>query len=272
MDLFESGTESDELITRARVQFPVDSERVIGLAPLDIEEASVLLSDQIFNVTSKLRDSPVTAGFLNMRNHIAAMRSEAVVEAFCNLDYVFADGVGLQIVRGLLKLPPFRRVSGTDTVPAVLRKLAAINGRVFLLGGTPRVSARSASNFATLFPGLKVVGHHHGFLESISIDRIVAQINASGCDLLLIGMGTPCQELWLQRYKQEINAKLAVCVGGLFSYWSGDLVRAPEIFRTCGMEWLWILVQQPAKWRIYTLDAFDFLRRVIRITRGLRPR
>ena len=38
-------------------------------------------------------------------------------------------------------------------------------------------------------------------------------------------------------------------VGGAFDYLAGRAVRAPQIVRDLGMEWLWRLVQDPWRWR-----------------------
>ena len=71
-------------------------------------------------------------------------------------------------------------------------------------------------------------------------------------------MGSPLQEQWLLRHRSRLRGKLVICVGGLFHYWARDLRRAPTTLRDLGLEWLWILVQQPFKWRVYTVDAARF--------------
>ena len=80
-------------------------------------------------------------------------------------------------------------------------------------------------------------------------------------------MGSPLQEQWLARNRHRLPARLAICVGGLFHYWAGDLQRAPRTMRELGLEWLWILAQQPFKWRVYSLDAACFSLAMMRLKR-----
>jgi exopolysaccharide biosynthesis WecB/TagA/CpsF family protein len=153
-------------------------------------------------------------------------------------------------------------------VPLLLSRLPA-GTRVFLLGGDARVSATAASRFAQLFPHASLVGVHQGYFTAADDDRVVAAIAGSRADILLVGMGSPLQEQWLARNRLRLRARLAICVGGLFHYWAGDIGRAPHALRSVGLEWLWILAQQPFKWRVYLLDAASFGLAMMRLKRRL---
>lgn len=203
------------------------------------------------------RSTPVTVAFMNMRNFVAVQDSPAALIAFAAMDQVYADGVGLQIGRRLAGLPRFGRVSGTNTVPLLLQRMAA-GTRVYLLGGSEAVSASAAARVCELFPRAVLAGVRNGFFTAHDDERVLADIVAAAPDVLLIGMGSPLQEQWLLRHRSRLPCKLAICVGGLFHYWARDLRRAPTTMQDLGLEWLWILSQQPFKWRVYTVDAARF--------------
>jgi exopolysaccharide biosynthesis WecB/TagA/CpsF family protein len=240
-----------------QVLFPVGTGLSIPLCDLSISEAVCTLAEAIRTAEPPARTA--TVGFLNMRNHVAATESPALSETFSKIDYVFADGIGLQIGRMLLGLSRFQRISGTDLVPALLENVASTGCRVFLLGGTERLAKDAAAQLPALFPGVTISGYHHGYFDRSAESRLLDRINASRSDLLLIGMGTPRQELWLERNQANLNVRVAACVGGLFHYWAGDLRRSPRILIRGGFEWAGILLQQPYKWRIYTIDAARYL-------------
>lgn len=240
-----------------QVLFPVGPEVAIALSDLHMSAAVRTLADVIDGAEPRTR--PATVAFLNMRNHVAAAQSRPVSDAFSKIDYVFGDGVGLQIGRMLLGLPSFQRVSGTDMLPALLNAVASKGRRVFLLGGPSGLAKTAAERLPGLFPGITVSGHEQGYFDSSTERELVDRINASQSDLLLIGMGTPTQELWLLRNQALLNVRVAACVGGLFHYWAGDLRRSPKILTKVGFEWVGILLQQPYKWRIYTIDAVRYL-------------
>ena len=209
---------------------------------------------------------PATVAFLNMRNYDALRRDPDAIAAYHDMDEVYPDGVGLQLARHVLGLARFPRVAGTDLVPMLLEQ-ARPGTRVFLLGAKPAVSSAAAAGFRRRFPGLVLAGAHHGFFAEAQDDAVLAEIARAAPDLLLVGMGSPLQERWVARHRHRLPGRLAVCVGGLFHYWADDLRRAPRPVRGIGLEWLWILAQQPYKWRVYSIDAARFGAAVMRLKR-----
>ncbi len=228
------------------------SVRLIDLAP---QQVATRLAQQLRARSAP--EAPVTVAFMNMRNFVAVQDSPAALTAFAAADQVYADGVGLQLGRRLAGLPRFERVSGTDTVPLLLRQLPA-GTRVFLLGGSRKISSAAAARFPALFPGTVLAGAHHGFFQREAEGQVLDRIAAAAPDILLIGMGSPLQEQWLLRHRSRLPCRLAICVGGLFHYWAHDLRRAPPLLQDLGLEWIWILAQQPFKWPVYTIDAARF--------------
>lgn len=228
------------------------SVRLIDLAP---RQVAARLAQQLHAIPAA--DAPVTVAFMNMRNFVAVQNSPVALTAFAAMDQVYADGVGLQLGRRLAGLPPFGRVSGTDTVPLLLRQVPE-GTRVFLLGGSRKISAAAAARFPALFPTAVLAGAQQGYFERDDEQRVLDRIGAAAPDIVLIGMGSPLQEQWLLRHRRRLPCRLAICVGGLFHYWAQDLRRAPRRLQEIGLEWTWILAQQPFKWPVYTIDAVRF--------------
>jgi N-acetylglucosaminyldiphosphoundecaprenol N-acetyl-beta-D-mannosaminyltransferase len=80
--------------------------------------------------------------------------------------------------------------------------------------------------------------------------------------LLLVGMGNPLQEQWIDRNLTRLHVPLCMGTGGLFDHWAGNIKRAPRWVRRLGCEWLQLLLQQPHKWRRYLLGNPAFLYRM----------
>jgi N-acetylglucosaminyldiphosphoundecaprenol N-acetyl-beta-D-mannosaminyltransferase len=203
----------------------------------------------------------VNAATLNLASQDAAYRD--VLNAG---DYVFGDGTGARIGARLLHGVRLQdNVNGTDLTPALFARAAGQGLRYFLLGATPDAIERAAAEARRRFPGWELAGHHHGYLTSeVLNEAAIRQINAARADLLLVGMGNPLQETWIHRHRDRLQVRLAMAVGGLFTYWSGDLGRAPGWVRRLGYEWAHILVSQPHKARRYILGNPLFLARVLR--------
>ncbi len=92
---------------------------------------------------------------------------------------------------------------------------------------------------------------------------VVAQINRAKPDLLLVGMGNPLQEEWIDRHFAALRVPVCVGVGGLFDFWADNVSRAPRWLRRLGHEWLWRFWQEPRRMaRRYLLGNPLFLARV----------
>ncbi|MFQ6033899.1 MAG: WecB/TagA/CpsF family glycosyltransferase, partial [Candidatus Bipolaricaulia bacterium] len=176
-----------------------------------------------------------------------AQRDPLLLEAYQRADLVTADGIGLVWASRLLGAPLPERVTGIDMVEELCRRAASKGYRVFLLGGRPGVAAEARVRLEGRFPGLRVVGTHHGFFEDD--DKVIGKINAAEPDILLVGLGVPRQELWMLENKDELEAKLLLGVGGSFDVWSGRLPRAPLLLQKLGLEWLYRLLLQPRRVR-----------------------
>jgi N-acetylglucosaminyldiphosphoundecaprenol N-acetyl-beta-D-mannosaminyltransferase len=178
-------------------------------------------------------------------------------------DRVYADGTGLRWAARLRGVRLRDNLVGTDFVPALFAATAHRGYRCFLLGGAPGLAAAASHHCRGAFPGWRFVGSHHGGLQHGSGSALAA-IAAARPHLLLVGLGNPLQETWIDSHRDRLGVPVAIGVGGLFHYWAGDLRRAPASVRAAGAEWVWLLARQPHKWRRYVLGNPAFLWRAVR--------
>jgi N-acetylglucosaminyldiphosphoundecaprenol N-acetyl-beta-D-mannosaminyltransferase len=67
-------------------------------------------------------------------------------------------------------------------------------------------------------------------------------------DVVLVGLGFPRQEYWINTAKELVKTpKIWMTIGGTVDYWTGKKPRAPKWMRGLGLEWLWRLVIQPTR-------------------------
>ena len=178
-------------------------------------------------------------------------------------DWVCADGIGMKIAGSLLGRPVRQNLNGTDLFPRLCAALAQSGHTLYLLGAQPGV-ARAATEWALArYPGLKIAGARSGYFSSTEEDGVVAAIRASGADVLLVAMGAPRQEIWLERNLAATGAVVGMGVGGLFDFYSGRIPRAPLWLREIGGEWIYRLLQEPGRmWRRYLVGNWIFLYRI----------
>ena len=178
---------------------------------------------------------------------------------------VLNDGVGLDIAARLLEGKSFpENLNGTDFTLRYLRE-STQRFRIFLLGARPGVADDAAAALEAALPQHIVVGARDGYFIATGADEVVAEIKASGADLLLVAMGNPAQEFWVEHFFAATGCRAAIAVGALFDFLAERVARAPQGIRRLRLEWAFRLAQEPGRlWRRYLLGNPLFLARVAR--------
>ena len=189
----------------------------------------------------------VTIQFVNAHCINVAQRDASYRSALEAADFLLPDGSGMALAARLAGEPMGENLNGTDLFPEICRHAARRGQSVFLLGGKPGIATLAASTMRGLHPALRVAGTRHGFWSASEEDQLIADINASGAAILMVGLGVPLQEKWIQRVRHRLTARVVMGVGGLFDYYSGAIPRAPLAFRKIGCEWAWRLMQEPRR-------------------------
>ncbi|MDX6642959.1 MAG: N-acetylglucosaminyldiphosphoundecaprenol N-acetyl-beta-D-mannosaminyltransferase [Solirubrobacteraceae bacterium] len=181
-------------------------------------------------------------------------------------DLIYCDGYGVRMAARTLDLPVPHRMTGADWVWG-LAALCEVTGlSLYLLGSNPPLARTAAERLQRWYPRLKIAGCHHGYceLESPQNDRVIEDINARRPNIVLVGMGTPKQELWVDRYSDRLDVDVLWTVGALFDYLAGRVPRAPRWLADNGFEWIFRLAIEPHRmWRRYLLGNPVFVSRVL---------
>lgn len=180
-------------------------------------------------------------------------------------DRVWPDGVGVRMAGRRLGFAVSENVNGTDLFPM----LASGGGLSFwFLGGRPGVAAAARAKCAAAFPQSRFLGATDGFQDDWS--PALEEISAAKPDVLLVALGVPLQEKWLDAYAGRLNGVgCAIAVGGLLDFLSGNIPRAPRWVRRLSLEWVWRLAMEPRRmFRRYVVGNVVFLRRIAREARG----
>jgi N-acetylglucosaminyldiphosphoundecaprenol N-acetyl-beta-D-mannosaminyltransferase len=96
-----------------------------------------------------------------------------------------------------------------------------------------------------LFPGINIVGVHHGYFTDH--EKVVDQINKAQPDILLVAMGMGKQEKWIWEHKESLLCPVCIGVGGSLDVIAGNLKRAPKWMQKLGLEWFFRLIQEPSR-------------------------
>ncbi|ETA51869.2 UDP-phosphate galactose phosphotransferase [Rhodobacteraceae bacterium PD-2] len=183
-------------------------------------------------------------------------------DALARASYVLPDGIGIELAARMAGSEPTKNLNGTDFTPELLQEARDRGLSVFLFGATPGTAEQAARRLARDIPGLRIAGTRNGFDEALDTEEAIARINASGADVVLVAMGAPKQELWIDAHRHRLDAKVVMGVGALFDFLAGNVSRAPLRLRRARLEWLWRLMQEPRRMACrYLLGNMTFVAR-----------
>ncbi|RVB28541.1 glycosyltransferase [Mesorhizobium sp. M7A.F.Ca.CA.004.05.1.1] len=239
---------------------------------LGIPVVAVRWNDAIALLNRLIAERRLTkVSFLNAHNANIAYTDPVFAGALDDF-LILPDGIGIDLAARLLYGAPFPdNLNGTDFVPAFLQA-STTPLTVGLLGAT-RVNAEAASvKLAALAVQHRFVVIHDGYFPASQEQEIVDRIAALRPDVLLVAMGVPRQELWIERHIDARHCTLPIAVGALLDFLSGAVPRAPLWMRRLRLEWLFRLAVEPSRlWRRYVVGNPLFLLRVVRQKFSLAP-
>lgn len=198
--------------------------------------------------------------------HVAnlAARDQAFAALVGGADLAYADGQSVVWATRWLGDGPPERVATTDLIHPLARMCARRGFGIYLFGAAPGVAERAAERLWAQEPALRVRACH-GYVDERSLPAVLADIDACGAAVLLVGLGDPLQQFWVAQHRAELSTPVILTCGGLFDWISGDNRRPPDWVVPAGLEWLWRLWLEPRRLaRRYVLGNPAFLVRVAR--------
>ncbi len=198
---------------------------------------------------------------INLARHDARLAA-----LYRRADLVFCDGQGVRLGARLLGCRLPERYTPPDWIDMLARECAARQYRIFLLGTETTVVERAAERLRTRFPGLEVAAHHGFFASEGAENQAVRdQITTFAPHVLLVGMGMPRQEYWIDQNAPTLDVNVTMAVGALFDYLADRVPRGPRWLTDNGFEWVCRLWFEPRRlWRRYLLGNPRFLWSILR--------
>lgn len=179
---------------------------------------------------------------------MAAYRDKEFCEILNRSELLTADGIGVVYASKILGKPIRERAAGYDIACKVVEKLNRTEHKLFLFGGKPGIAEIAKEKLNEKYPQLNIVGCRNGYFKDEEEEEIVHEINETGADILFVCLGAPKQEKWIDKYRDELNVKVAMGIGGSLDVFAGNVERAPDFFCNHGLEWFYRLYKEP--WRI----------------------
>ena len=190
--------------------------------------------------------------------------------------YKHIDGMPLIWFGKLLGYPLKRehRVTWVDWMHPLMDESQKNHWSVFYLGSKQEVAEKAVNSLREKYPRL-TIEYANGYFDKTSASdenkQRVAAINETSPDILLVGMGMPLQEEWINNNLESLNVPVILTCGAAMEYVAGAVTTPPRWMGKCGLEWLYRLAENPRRfahrymvepWLLVPLAFRDVFRRI----------
>ncbi|MGE5405457.1 MAG: WecB/TagA/CpsF family glycosyltransferase [Candidatus Saccharibacteria bacterium] len=208
---------------------------------VDMAQAVQTVETAIHNRT------PLNIVTLNAEMIYQAQNDRDLMRLYAQAGLVTPDGIGTVWALRRQGYAAAERVTGIDLSDRIIQLAVIRNWGIFLLGGQPSVADKAAEALQIDYPGLRIVGTHHGYFPENNDKAIVEQIRQARPEVLLAALGAPKQDYWIEKYLAELEVPVCIGIGGSLDVWSGNTKRAPAFWQRAGLEWLYRLISEPSR-------------------------
>jgi N-acetylglucosaminyldiphosphoundecaprenol N-acetyl-beta-D-mannosaminyltransferase len=209
------------------------------------------------------RGEPATVSYVNVHVLDQLGKHRDLLPFFRGLDLCYCDGKGVVLAARLQgdELP--ERMTGADWIWDLAAR-AEGRWRIAWIGGEPGVTADAAEVLRQRHPGLEITPFH-GYhpKQGPENEEFIHHVNVSNADIVLVGMGTPLQERWVQAHRDKLEAPVVWCLGATADFISGRVSRGPQWLYE-RQEWLARLWVDPRRlWQRYLLGNTRVMARAL---------
>jgi exopolysaccharide biosynthesis WecB/TagA/CpsF family protein len=222
-----------------------------------MEDADALRNELALLATEgRQAKKPVRVAFVNAHAINLCYKNPTFLDDLLSCEYVYRDGSGMKILFKMLGMEPGINMNGTDLIPQIIESYHGCD--VALLGTKSPYLENAAQTIADMNVTATLM------LDGFRNEAVYAEaVNEYKPTLAVLAMGMPKQERVADRIATQCDAPcLVICGGAIVDFLGGKVTRAPAIFRSCGMEWLYRLLLEPRRlFRRYMIGNAIFLLR-----------
>jgi exopolysaccharide biosynthesis WecB/TagA/CpsF family protein len=234
VDLLEFDEAVDVIAARSRSTAPVP----LGVVSINLDHIHHFGSGTSLGGDFGLRAGPVaTVDWLNL-----------------------VDGAPLVSEARRRTLRSWPRLAGSDLIGAILDNAERDGVTIGFLGGSAETHRVLRTHLGETRPRLRLAGcwapSRAELADAERSCEIADEIAEAGVDVLIVCLGKPRQELWIDHYGALTGARVLLAFGAVVDFLAGRVGRAPRAVADHGFEWAWRLAREPRRLaRRYLIDG-----------------
>lgn len=227
-----------------------------------------LLNVDIDNLTQENLLAQLTKGVVvtpNVDQIVKMQFDRDYYQIVKNAEWVICDSRILLLCSKLTKTPLKEAIPGSSFFPSFYEYHKNDEDcKIFLLGAMDGVALKAQERINQVVGREMVVGAYspsYGFEKKVEEnEQIFQMINESGATVVLVGVGCPKQEKWIDAHKDKMSGvRIWMALGATIDFEAGNVKRAPAIWQKLYMEWFYRFLQEPRRmFKRYFIDDPKF--------------
>ena len=190
---------------------------------------------------------------INPHSYVTAKSDSVFQEALKKSDFLIPDGSGIVLASKIIYKTDIEKIAGADLHKFLLSKMNEKSGKVFYMGASQKTLDKIEERIKVEYPNIQVQSYSPPYKAEFSVDEndvIIKKINSFKPDVVFVGMTAPKQEKWLHEHKDNLEFKVASCIGAVFDFYAGTVERPSQFWIDIHLEWLPRLLKEPKRlWR-----------------------
>lgn len=168
------------------------------------------------------------------------------LKAIYNRNLGYSDGAGAVLALKKKGHQKACKIAGCELWLKIIERYSREKS-FYLVGGKPEVIEETIQKLRKDFPRINIVGYRDGYLKGNDDETLIADIAEKKPDVVFVAMGSPKQELLMERMQRQHPEAIYQGLGGSFDVYTGRVERAPEWWIRHNLEFAYRLIKQPSR-------------------------
>ena len=210
-----------------------------------------------------LENKKLLINTINAYSYNVAQKDTLFKEALLNSDVLIPDGIGVVWAVQFLFGKKINKIAGADLFYYQMNRLQRLEGSCFFLGSSEDTLVKIKEKAKKEFPRVKIDSYSPPYKSEFTKTEnaiMIQKVNECNPDVLFVGMTAPKQEKWAYTHFNNLHTGHICCIGAVFDFYAGKVVRAPRWMTNLGLEWSFRLVKEPKRmWKRYLIGNTEFI-------------
>lgn len=186
-------------------------------------------------------------GILVAINAEKILHANEQIQDIVNRNIGYCDGIGAVMAVRQHGAVDAVKIAGCELWLKIITTLYQKEKTFYLVGSKQPVIEKTISRLKEDFPGIQITGYRNGYIQTeTEQEELIEDIKTKQPDVIFVAMGSPKQELLMEKMYQAHPA-IYQGLGGSFDVYTGNVKRAPEWWIKHNLEFAYRLLKQPSR-------------------------